>query len=168
MSPKIMMYYGSRSEGEVFNATQWFTKGMYRPRNIEADGSASMITMIRTKAPDFSKQQLEELPFSVGQAFGLSSFDDLDTEPFEFSEPDLSKRYRYVYSSFDAPDVPVDYYEVYLDLFGRRFVATVSVDAQNGGEVTGRYVQEVYPDQPASADYIKVFAEIAEAERKAN
>jgi hypothetical protein len=165
---KIMMYYGGPDIEETFDATRWFSSGMYRSRNIEADGSASSVTMLRNQVPKFTPQQLSELPFAAGQAFGVSSYDDLDIEPFVLREPDLSKRYRYAYSAFAKPNQPEDYFYLYLDVFNRRFVATISIDAEKPGELTGRNVVEVYPQQPASAEHTKVFAEIAEAERKAN
>lgn len=36
MPKKIMMYYGGFEVEEMFDASQWFVSGMYKPRNIEA------------------------------------------------------------------------------------------------------------------------------------
>ncbi|KRW58845.1 hypothetical protein [Pseudomonas sp. TTU2014-080ASC] len=162
-----MMYYGGWDTEEMFDATQWFTSGMYKPRNIEADGSASHVTMLRTQEPELTDTQISELGLAAGQAFGMSSYDELDIEPFVLSEPDLSNRYRYAYSAFAKPNQPEDYFYLYLDVLNRQFVATLSVDALHGGEISGKYIQEVHADQPADAEHIKAFTEIAEAERKA-
>ena len=50
MPKKMMMYYGGFEIEEMFDASQWFARGMYRTRNIEADGGASNVTMLRSFA----------------------------------------------------------------------------------------------------------------------
>ncbi|WXL26380.1 hypothetical protein WG219_02500 [Ectopseudomonas mendocina] len=164
---KVVMYYGGWNTEEMFDATQWFTSGMYKPRNIEADGSASNVTMQRAKPLTFTKDQIKELPFTV-LALLRKDFPEINREAYLDNPPDLSKRYRYAYSAFSKPNDPEDYYYLYLELEQRRFVATIRRDAQSGADIAGRFISEVYADQPADAEHIKVFAEIAEAERKAS
>lgn len=165
---KIMMYYGGPDIEEMFDATSWFTSGMYKPRNIEADGSASAVTMLRTQPMKLTSQQLNDLPFIAAGSFFSNELMTPEREDYFTSQPNLSQRYRYTYSAFAEPNVPEDYYDLFLEIANKRFVVTFSVDAQKGGELTGRYAEPVSADQPADADYIRVFAEIAEAERKAN
>ncbi|WXL26381.1 hypothetical protein WG219_02505 [Ectopseudomonas mendocina] len=166
MSKKVMMYYGGWDTEEMFDATQWFTNGMYKPRNIEADGSASNVTMLRNKPLKLTSQQVEQLPVVLAGAF-FSADIPLDLEAFAISQPDLSNRYRYAYSAFARPNIPEDYYYLYLDWQKKQFVVTFSMDAQAPDKLAGKYVQEVHADQPADAEHMKVFAEITEAEHDA-
>lgn len=62
MPKKILMYYGGTEIEEMFDATKWFVSGMYKPRNMEADGGASKVTMLRSKPKPFTAAQYEELP----------------------------------------------------------------------------------------------------------
>jgi len=61
MPRKVMMYYGGFEVEELFDASQWFASGMYKPRHIEADGGASTVTMLRNKPMPFTSAQYEEL-----------------------------------------------------------------------------------------------------------
>jgi hypothetical protein len=167
MSKKVMMYYGGWDVEEMFDATRWFTSGMYAPRNIEADGSASNVTMLRSKPLKLTSQQVDQLPIVVAGVF-FSADLTLDLVAFATNQPDLSNSYRYAYSAFAKPNTPEDYYYLYLDWQNKQFVVTFSMNAQKPEKLSGKYVQEVHADQPADAEHIKVFADIAEAERKAN
>ena len=167
MPKKIMMYYGGFEIEEMFDASQWFVSGMYKPRNIEADGGASNVTMLRSQPKPFTREQLAELPYAAAEAFDLSYLDGTDTQTLVLDPPDLSQRIRYAYSAFSEPNKPEDYYNLYLELSDKRFVITFSRDAQTGANLTGKYVSEISGDYASQAEHRKAFAEIEEIERKA-
>ena len=166
MPKKIMMYYGGFEVEEMFDASQWFASGMYKPRNIEADGGASNVTMLRSQPKPFTREQVTELPYVAAEAFDQSHLEGIDTQTLVLNPPDLSQRIRYAYSAFAEPNKPEDYYNLYLELNSRRFVVTFSRDAQTGENLTGKYASEVIGDYASQAEHRKVFAEIEEIERK--
>jgi len=167
MPKKMMMYYGGFEIEEMFDASQWFTRGMYTTRNIEADGGASNVTMLRSQPKPFTREQLSELPYAAAEAFDGSDFEQIDTEALVLNPPDLTHRIRYAYSAFAEPNKPEDYYYLYLDLAGRRFAVTFSRDAQTGDNLTGKAVKEIVGEYASQAEHRKAFAEIDAFERKA-
>lgn len=167
MAKKIMMYYGGFEVEEMFDASQWFTQGMYQPRNIEADGSASNVTMLRRQLKPFTAEQLAELPYVLNEAFYLTEHEAIDTSTVIHNPPQLSHRIRYTYSAFAEPNKPEDYYYLYLELEGRKFAVLFSRDALTGGNLTGKNASEVRGDYAAQAAHRQAFSEIAEHERKA-
>ncbi|MBA1302906.1 hypothetical protein [Stutzerimonas stutzeri] len=167
MPKKMMMYYGGFEIEEMFDASQWFTRGMYRTRNIEADGGASNVTMLRSQPKPFTREQLSELPYAAAEAFDASHLEDVDTEALILNPPNLGHRIRYAYSAFAEPNKPEDYYYLYLDLAGRRFAVTFSRDVQTGDNLTGKAVKEISGDYASQAEHRKAFAEIDAFERKA-
>jgi hypothetical protein len=167
MPKKMMMYYGGFEIEEIFDASQWFTRGMYRTRNIEADGGASNVTMLRSQPKPFTREQLSELPYAAAEAFDASHLEGVDTEALILNPPDLGHRIRYAYSAFAEPNKPEDYYYLYLDLAGRRFAVTFSRDAQTGDNLTGKAVKEISGDYASQAEHRKAFAEMDAFERKA-
>lgn len=167
MPKKMMMYYGGFEIEEMFDASQWFTRGMYRTRNIEADGGASNVTMLRSQPKPFTREQLSELPYAAAEAFDASHLEGVDTEALILNLPDLGHRIRYAYSAFAEPNKPEDYYYLYLDLAGRRFAVTFSRDAQTGDNLTGKAVKEISGDYASQAEHRKAFAEMDAFERKA-
>jgi hypothetical protein len=166
MPRKIMMYYGGFEIEEMFDASQWFVGGMYKPRNIEADGGASNVTMLRSKPLPFTASQYAELPLIASSEL-RDEFPELDRASLIDNPPDLRQRARYAYSAFAEPNKPEDYYYLYLELDGRRFVITFSRDAKSGENLTGKYAKEVSGDYASQAEHRKAFAEIEEIERKA-
>lgn len=166
MPKKIMMYYGGFEVEEMFDASQWFASGMYKPRHIEADGGASNVTMLRNKPMPFTAAQYDELPLIASSRLRWE-FPDLERESLLDDPPELSKRVRYAYSAFAEPNEPQDYYDLFLELHGQRYVVTFARDAQSGDAVPGGSAKQLVGDYAAQAEYRKVFAEIEEAERKA-
>lgn len=167
MPKKMMMYYGGFEIEEMFDASQWFTRGMYKTRNIEADGGASNVTMLRSQPKPFTREQLNELPYAAAEAFDGSHLENIDTEAFVLNPPELAHRIRYAYSAFAEPNKPEDYYYLYLDLAGRRFAVSFSRDAQSGEILTGQAVKEIIGDYASQTEHRKAFAEIDQFERKA-
>ena len=166
MPRTIMMYYGGFEIEELFDASQWFVGGMYKPRNIEADGGASNVTMLRSKPLPFTASQYAELPLIASSEL-RDEFPELDRASLIDNPPDLRQRVRYAYSAFAEPNKPEDYYYLYLELADRRFVITFSRDAQSGENLIGKYAKEVSGDHASQAEHRKAFAEIEEIERKA-
>ncbi|WP_136664342.1 hypothetical protein [Pseudomonas leptonychotis] len=166
MPKKIMMYYGGFEVEEMFDASQWFVSGMYKPRNIEADGGASNVTMLRSQLRQFKPEQLAELPYAAAEAFDSSYLEDTDTQALILNPPDLSYRIRYTYSAFAEPNKPEDYYYLYLELDGRKFAILFARDALTGNDLTGKDAKEISGDYASQAEHRKAFAEIAELERK--
>lgn len=165
MPKKIMMYYGGFEIEDMFDASQWFVSGMYKPRNIEADGSASNVTMLRSKPLPFTAAQYAELPL-IASGELRNEFTELDRVVLLESPPDLSQRIRYAYSAFAEPNKPEDYHYLYLELAGRRFAITFSRDAQTGGNLTGKSAKEIVGDYASQAIHRQAFAEIEAFERK--
>ena len=167
MPKKMMMYYGGFEIEEMFDASQWFTRGMYKTRDIETNGGASNVTMLRSQPKPFTREQLSELPYAAAEAFDASHLESVDTEAFVLNPPELGHRVRYAYSAFAEPNKPEDYYYLYLDLAGRRFAVTFSRDAQTGDNLTGKAVKEIVGEYASQAEHRKAFAEIDAFERKA-
>lgn len=166
MPKKHMMYYGGFDIEEMFDASQWFASGMYKPRNIEADGGASNVTMLRSRPLPFAAPQYAELPLIASSEL-RDEYPELDRTMLIDNPPDLRQRVRYTYSAFAKPNKPEDYYNLYLELNSRRFVVTFARDAQTGENLTGKYASEVSGDYASQAEHRKAFAEIEELERKA-
>jgi len=166
MPKKIMMYYGGTEIEEMFDATQWFVSGMYQPRNMEADGGASKVTMLRSKPKPFTVAQYEELPFIASGRLRWN-YPEFDRAPLISNPPDLRQRVRYAYSAFAEPNKPVDYYHLYLELHGKRYVILFSRDAQSGDALPGGSAKQVVGDYAHQAEHRKAFAEIEEAEGQA-
>jgi hypothetical protein len=166
MPKKVMMYYGGFDVEEMFDASQWFANGMYRPRNIEADGSASNVTMLRSQLKPFTSVQLAELPLIASSEL-RDEYPELDRSILLDTSPDFSHRIRYTYSAFAVPNKPEDYYYLYLELHGRKFAISFARDAMTGNNLTGKGASEVQGDYASQAEHRKAFAEIAEYERKA-
>ncbi|MBU2322926.1 MAG: hypothetical protein KJ884_08150 [Gammaproteobacteria bacterium] len=166
MPKKIMMYYGGFEIEEMFDASQWFASGMYKTRNIEADGGASNVTMLRSQPKPFTREQVTELPYVAAEAFDQSHLEGIDTQALVLDPPDLSQRIRYAYSAFAEPNKPEDYHYLYLELAGRRFAITFSRDAQTGGNLTGKSAKEIVGDYASQAIHRQAFIEIEALERK--
>ena len=165
MPKKIMMYYGGFEVEEMFDASQWFVSGMYKPRNIEADGGASNDTMLRSKPLPFTASQYAELPLIASSEL-RDEFPELDRATLIDNPPDLSQRVRYAYSAFGEPNKPEDYYYLYLELDGRKFAILFARDALTGNDLTGKDAKEISGDYASQVEHRKAFAEIAELERK--
>lgn len=165
MPKKILMYYGGTEIEEMFDATKWFVSGMYKPRNMEADGGASKVTMLRSKPKPFTAAQYEELPLIASGRLRWS-LPSIDRTPLLNNPPDLRQRVRYAYSAFAEPNTPVDYYYLYLELHGNRYVILFSRDAQSGEALPGGSAKQVVGDYAHQAEHRKAFAEIEEAERQ--
>lgn len=162
MSEKVMMYYGPWSEEEIrFDASQWFSSGMYRPRFMGERNIRSATTMLRNQPMVFSAQDNDEL--SIDAIMALSSdYPAVDTTLLSEVPPhDLYRRVRYVFSAFPEPNLPADSYRLYLVLNGERYIITFAIDAQTGEHLaSGSYADKFDPEQPAFAEAKRIFAEL--------
>lgn len=163
MPAKVMMYYGSSDNEEMFDATRWFASGQYRSRPGFED---SPVTMLRTRPMPFTQEQIRELPFISSVALS-KHYPNVDSLGLTYPVPELGHRVRYAYSKFVEPDQPVDYYHLYIKLYGTRYVVTFDRDGQTGALRKATYRAEAIIGEYASqADHRKVFEEIEAQERR--
>ncbi|VXA92874.1 conserved hypothetical protein [Pseudomonas sp. 8AS] len=162
MSEKVMMYYGPWSEEEIrFDASHWFSSGMYRPRHMGERNIRSATTMLRNQPKVFTAQDNDELCIDAIMALN-SDYPAVDSSLLSETTPDdLYRRVRYVFSAFDEPARPVDSYQLYLKLNGERYIITFAIDAHTGEHLaTGSYADKFDPEQPAFAEAKRIFAEL--------
>lgn len=162
MSERVMMYYGTWSEDEIrFDATAWFSRGMYRPRYMGERNIRSATTMLRNQPRVFTAQDNEKLCVVAISALDFD-YPQVDTSLLTTTTPeDLYKRVRYVYSAFEEPNLPWDSYLLYLTLNGERYIITFAVDAQTGEYQPSEYsVDKFAPEQPVFAEARRIFAEL--------
>jgi hypothetical protein len=74
--------------------------------------------------------------------------------------PALSQRVRYIYSSFAEPDVPVDYYELFLTLGHEQFVVQFARDGQTGEMLPKLSAEKIEGERVPQAQYRKIFSEL--------
>lgn len=163
MPAKVMMYYGSSDNEDMFDATRWFASGQYRSRPGFEDYPVSML---RARPVPFTRNQIADFPVIAAMALH-KHYPDADYLKLLDSEPDLSERVRYAYSAFAEPDLPVDYYYLYIELDGTRYVVTFDRDGQTGALRKTTYRAEAIIGEYASqAEHRKVFDEIEAQERR--
>lgn len=163
MFTKVMMYYGSWDNEEMFDATQWFRSGQYEPR---PGFERYRVTMLRTRPMPFTSAQLEKLSIIASVALD-EHYPKADNLKLLYEAPDLSKRMRYAYSKFFEPNQPVDYYYLYVELDSIRYVVTFDRDGQSG-ELAGRIyrAEAIIGEYASQAEHRKVFEEIEAEERR--
>jgi hypothetical protein len=141
---KIMMYTGDGLFGEPFDATRWFTNGMYR-RVPDADQPTGFarVAITRVAPPPFPDSQLEDLRSRLAGALDRSEgFDGAPPIPAEAIEkvrdPSFDPRSQIIYSAsgFSAPDEPVDSYIFYMLHEGKRYFVILDRDPISGEIIT--------------------------------
>lgn len=164
MSEKVMMYYGPWSEEEIrFDASQWFSSGMYRPRYMGERHVRSATTMLRNQPRVFTAKDNERLCIVAASALDYSYPEVDSTLLMDTTPEDLYRRVRYAHSAFTEPNRPEDTYLLYLTLNGERYVITFSLDAQTGEYQPPGYSADKFdPNQPAFAEAKRIFAELDE------
>jgi hypothetical protein len=157
---KVMMT--SRDTGPMgprFDATKWFRSGMYRPQ--ELDGKVNPYIMTRSKPFVF---KAKDNVFLVQAA--IDALEDVqpevNTRLIWDTWPVLTRRLRYTYSSFNAPDKPADLYDLYLQVSYRRFVISLRLNGDEG-EVTVDDVTEVNSVDALEEEHTLVFEEMDDA-----
>ncbi|SDZ37948.1 hypothetical protein [Pseudomonas salomonii] len=157
----LMMHCRECEKGDdTFDATKWFSSGMYR---LETDIVPNpMRSMTRTHPVVFKAKDNDQLVEAAlrGISDVLPSF---DSRTFEAQWPVLTRRLRYSYSFFMAPDEPRDLYDMYLQVGKYKLVIVVGLDV-NTGEITaeyeGRVIRENDGNDPA---YMDTFEEMDNA-----
>jgi hypothetical protein len=160
MSSKVMMYYGIWSpDDNRFDATRWFSSGMYKRRLMGTPAEASTETMLRSKPLPIVANMNDDLVAIAGVALEYD-FPEVNTDSLINDPPILTGRVKYWASKFDKPDKPVDLYNLFLNLGQERFVITFSRDAQTGELIDKNSARRVSADQEADAQYVQIFKEL--------
>lgn len=140
---KILMYFDENEP--PFDATRWFTNGMYKRRLSKAGISGAQYNdwgMDRVEPPGFPDAQVEDLKAWI--MVGLEDDDHIHPKPPASSEHilqfdqgfDPRQQIVYAFSGFKAPDKPFDTYTFYTLLEGRRFYVDIERDALTGVIIT--------------------------------
>lgn len=160
VSAKTKMYYGVwTNEENTFDASRWFASGMYKPRAQGNPAVVSQETMIRSKPLAVTPDMDIKLASSAGVALEYD-YPVVDTQSLITNPPALSQRVRYLYSSFEAPDVPVDYYELFLTLGHEQFVVQFARDGQTGEMLPKLSAEKIEDERAVQAEYRKIFSEL--------
>lgn len=168
MEKAIMMQVASL-DGPVFNATKWFTSGMYKRRKEVIMGKErdSNVSMLRVSPPPFTDKQNEDIVSWAAYTLEERSFPEdarakSDRDYLYETEPELRHRMVYKASGFDAPDKPVDLYELYLTTGKKRYLIDFSRDGVSGKILNTGNAYLVKNDDEKMAQ----FNEFEEQERK--
>lgn len=160
MPAKVMMYYGPWSpEENRFDATRWFSSGMYRPRLMGTPPEQSPVTMLRNKPESLRHIEndvlLTEALFAIGR-----QFPKLDTEHLILNTPDLHRQIRYAYSSFAEPDRPVDTYWLFIRFENRIVVVTIDWDVTEKKLLARSMASNLMENSDEEAAYLQVRKEL--------
>lgn len=132
---------------------------MYRPQ--ELDGKVNPYIMTRSKPFVF---KAKDNVFLVQAA--IDALEDVqpevNTRLIWDTWPVLTRRLRYTYSDFNAPDKPADLYDLYLQVSYRRFVISLRLNGDEG-EVTVDDVTEVNSVDALEEEHTLVFEEMDDA-----
>lgn len=163
MSAKVMMYYGAWSPEEVrFDATRWFSSGVYRPRLEGTPAQASPLTMLRDKPESLQAIANDVLLTKVLVAIE-QKYPKVDTEDFVLNTPDLRRQIRYAYSAFSEPDKPVDSYWLFVTLQNDTYVVTLDWDVTAKQLLTGAMASHLVKGSDEEVAYLQVQNELAKA-----
>lgn len=160
MPAKTMMYYGPWSpEENRFDASRWFSSGMYRPRLMGTPPEESPVTMLRNKPESLRHIEndvlLTEALFAVGR-----QFPKLDTEDLILNTPDLHRQIRYAYSSFAEPDKPVDSYWLFITFANKTVVVTIDWDVTERKLLPRSMASNLIEKSDEEAAYLQVKKEL--------
>lgn len=160
MPAKVMMYYGPWSpEENRFDASRWFSSGMYRPRLMGTPPEESPVTMLRNRPESLRHIEndvlLTEALFAVGRQFPR-----LDTEDLIPNTPDLHRQIRYAYSSFAEPDRPVDSYWLFITFANKTVVVTIDWDVTEKKLLPRSMASNLIEKSDEEAAYLQVKKEL--------
>ena len=157
----LMMHCSNCEKGDdTFDATKWFSSGMYR---LETDIVPNpMRSMTRVHPVVFTAKDNDKLVEAALR--GIVNVDSsLDTRTFESQWPLLMRRVRYTYSFFVIPDEPKDLYDMYLQVGKHKLVIVIGLDV-NTGEITAEYEGRVIRENDANdPTYLDTFEEMDNA-----
>jgi hypothetical protein len=139
----IIMKYGEIYRDNEFDATAWFENGMYQPRKFYVYGGreeSTDLTMLRVSVPPFPDSDLVDL--RAWLVAGLNpvthSIPELWPPPENYERILMNKHFdprpqiQYSYSYFIEPNKPIDVFDAYLLLEGKRFYVSLKRDALTG------------------------------------
>jgi hypothetical protein len=160
MPAKVMMYYGPWSpEENRFDASRWFSSGMYRPRLMGTPPEESPVTMLRNKPEGLQHIDddvlLTEALFAIGR-----QFPKLDIEDLVLNTPDLHRQIRYGYSSFAEPDRPVDSYWLFITFGNKTVVVTIDWDVTEKKLLPRSMASNLIEKSEEEAAYLQVRKEL--------
>lgn len=150
MDEKIMMVPERPQDSPPFDATHWFTNGMYKRRSATplgpGDTAFNHWGMDRVRPPDFPDEQVMELRtwIMTGLEIGnpLFSMPQLPpgSEETILYNKNFDPRSQIIYnlSGFEEKDKPVDTYTFYTLLDGKRFFVQLDRDALTGKIIGAR------------------------------
>jgi hypothetical protein len=156
----LMTSRATGANGPTFDATQWFRSGMYVAQ--EFDGKLNPFIMMRSKPFVFTAKDNEFLIQAAIEALEDVQ-PEVDTKPIWDAWPVLTRRVRYTYSVFSAPNKPADLYNLYLQVSYRKFVIGLQLDGDAGNLVYDGDVVEVDTGNEEHEAYVKVFEEMDDA-----
>jgi hypothetical protein len=156
----MMTTRATGANGPTFDATKWFRNGMYAPQ--ELDGKLNPFIMTRSKPFVFTAKDNEFLIQAAIEALEDVQ-PEVNTQPVWDTWPVLTRRVRYTYSVFSAPDKPADLYNLYLQVSYRKFVIGVQLDGDDGNLIYDGEVLEVDDTNEEHEAYVKVFEEMDDA-----
>lgn len=156
----LMTSRATGANGPTFDATQWFRSGMYVAQ--EFDGKLNPFIMMRSKPFVFTAKDNEFLIQAAIEALEDVQ-PEVDTKPIWDAWPVLTRRVRYTYSVFSAPNNPADLYNLYLQVSYRKFVIGLQLDGDAGNLVYDGDVVEVDTGNEEHEAYVKVFEEMDDA-----
>ena len=160
MPAKVMMYYGPWSpEENRFDASRWFSSGMYRPRLMGTPPEESPVTMLRNR-PE-SLRHIENDVLLTEALFAVErQFPKLDTEDLILNTPDLHRQIRYAYSSFAEPDRPVDSYWLFITFANKTVVVTIDWDVTEKKLLPRSMASNLIEKSDEEAAYLQVKKEL--------
>lgn len=146
--------------GPLFDATKWFSNGMYVTEDL--DGKANPYIMTRAKPFVFKAKDND---FLVQVA--IEALEDVQPEVNARAVwnawPVLTRRVRYSHSFFLAPNKPSDVYNLFLQVSYRRFVIQFRLDGDDGNLTYNGEVQEVKSMDPLEEEHTRIFEEMDDA-----
>ncbi|MCV2225328.1 MULTISPECIES: hypothetical protein [Pseudomonas] len=158
--PRVIMYYGPWSpEENRFDASRWFSSGMYRPRLMGTPPEESPVTMLRNR-PE-SLRHIENDVLLTEALFAVErQFPKLDTEDLILNTPDLHRQIRYAYSSFAEPDRPVDSYWLFITFANKTVVVTIDWDVTEKKLLPRSMASNLIEKSDEEAAYLQVKKEL--------
>ncbi|WP_187669615.1 hypothetical protein [Zestomonas carbonaria] len=143
MSEKIMMI--PAREQPAFDATRWFTSGMYRRKESPLEGwKYNPYGMTRVSPPAFPSEQLPELrdwiAFGIKNDYGKMTLEvpDVADDLLRDERFDPRPQIVYVFSGFQETDKPRDNYIFYALIEGKRFFVLLERDGISGEIISAR------------------------------
>ena len=163
MPAKVMMYYGDWSPEEIrFDATRWFSSGMYRRRLMGSPPEASPETMLRNMPETLQSIDNDTLLNKALVAIE-GTYPKADTKDLILNTPDLRRQIRYAFSYFSKPDKPQDTYWLFLTIHDETYVVTFNWDVNEKALVVWSRAGHITAGSDQEIAYREVAKELADS-----